>query len=165
MKGTCHFNSQSSLRPGIGKEDEGVECPDEGRGPGMKGAPVTHLTLSMDALWILCRSCAEVTRSCFSLPLPLTSGGGMHFSLDPVHKVILLSKTGLKNLFYPYNRSYTIQAQMRERKGTSEHQEAVSGITSYNFQASTQMLKRITVRSLICLVAKQCSSLLHPYGL
>lgn len=88
----------------------------------------------------------------------------MHFSLDPVHKVILLSKTGLKNLFYPYNRSYTIQAQMRQRKGTSEHQ-AVSGITSYNFQASTQMLKRITVRSLICLVAKQCSSLLHPYGL
>lgn len=67
---------RSSLRPGIGKEGEAVECPDEGRGLGMKGAPVTHLTLSMDALWSLCRSCTEVTHSCFSLPLPLTPGGG-----------------------------------------------------------------------------------------
>ena len=31
----------------------------------------------------------------------------MHFSLVPIHKVILLSKTEVKNLFYPYSRSYT----------------------------------------------------------
>lgn len=40
-------------------------------------------------------------------PSPSPQEGGMHFSLDPIHKVILLSKTEVKNLIYPYSRSYT----------------------------------------------------------
>lgn len=64
---------ESSLRPGIGKED-GVECPEEGRGLEMKGASVTHLTLSVDVPWILCKSCTEVTHSCFC-PTPRSGGG------------------------------------------------------------------------------------------
>lgn len=39
----------------------------------------------------------------------------MHFSLDPVHKVILLSKTGLKNLLSIQQKLYHTGSDEREK--------------------------------------------------